>query len=211
MNDLDSSQNESQWMTRRRFAWLAATGAVFLGGMPATYLLAKRLEASSPPSTTRTLLCGPFKGLTPYQATVMQDVAALIIPTDDLPGSTEAGVIYKLDQFAAAVDRYQQLYQLGVTWLDHKSHAVYGTPSFLDLGIDNQEKILQLADSGEMTYIEKNLEWIMLGASDIGKRFFNMVRKHTFHAFYTSPIGWQVVRYQRPPQWSGHPDYFRCG
>jgi hypothetical protein len=211
MSNIDNTQNESRLMTRRQFGWLVATGVVFFGGMPATYLLAKRWEVASLPRTARTLLDSEFKGLTPYQATVMQDVAALIIPTDDLPGATEAGVIYKLDNFAAAVDRYRHLYQLGIKWLDQKSHAIYGTPSFLDLGIESQEKILQLADSGEMTYIEKKFEWIMFGESHIGKRFFNMVRKHTFYAFYTNPIGWKVVGYQRPPQWSGHPDYFRCG
>ncbi len=211
MSNIDNTQNESGWMTRRRFAWLVATGAVFFGGMPATYLLAERWVTSTPPSTARTLLDSEFEGLTSYQATVMQDVAALIIPTDDLPGATEAGVIYKLDHFAGAVARYRHLYQLGVKWLDQKSHTIYGTPSFLDLGIESQEKILQLADSGEMSYIEKNLEWLMLSESHVGKRFFDMVKAQTLHAFYTSPIGWQVVGYQRPPQWSGHPDYFRCG
>ena len=211
MRNIDNTQNEASWMTRRRFAWLIATGVAFFGGMPTTYLLAKRWAASSPPSTSRTLLDSQFKGLTLYQATVVQDVAALIIPTDDLPGATEAGVVYKLDHFAASVDRYQRLYQLGVQWLDQKSHAMDGTTSFLDLSKESQEEILRLADSGEISFTEKNLEWIMLGESHIGKRFFDMVRAQTLHAFYTSSIGWQVVGYQRPPQWSGHPDYFRCG
>ena len=211
MRNIDTAQNEASWMTRRRFAWLIATGAVLFGSLPTTYLLAKRWVVSSPPSTSRTLLDSQFNGLTLYQATVVQDVAALIIPTDDLPGATEAGVVYKLDHFAASVDRYRHLYQLGVQWLDQKSHATYGTPSFLDLRIENQQKILQLADSGEMSYIEKNLEWIILGESNIEKRFFDMVRAQTLRAFYTSPIGWQVVGYQRPPQWSGHSNYFRCG
>ncbi len=211
MSDLENQQNESRWMTRRRFGWLVATGAVLLGGMPTTYLLAKRSKASSPPSTTRTLLDGRFKRLTAYQATVLKDVAALIIPTDDLPGATEAGVIYKLDQYAAAVERYRQLYQLGVAWLDQKTHDMYEASSFLDIEADKQEKILQYAEKDEMTYLEKNIEWLLHGDSHIGKRFFTMVRKHTFQAFYTSPLGWQIVGYQRPPQWSGHPDYFRCG
>ncbi|MGB0909199.1 MAG: gluconate 2-dehydrogenase subunit 3 family protein [Nitrospirales bacterium] len=211
MSHLDSEQNDSRWMTRRRFAWLVVSGAVFFGGMPATYLLTKRLDTPTPPPTTRKLLGDSFKGLTSYEATVLRDVAALIIPTDDLPGSTEAGVVYKLDQLAVAVHRYRKLYQLGVTWLDQKSRGLYGTSSFLDLAQENQVEILQLADHGEMSYIEKNLEWILHGESHVGKRFFDMVKKHTFQTFYTSSIGWQIVQYQRPPQWSGHPDYFRCG
>ena len=211
MKDLEHSPDESGRMTRRRFVWLMGTGAVFLGVMPATYLLAKRSGETVSPQTTRVLLDKEFKGLTAYQATVLHDVAALIIPTDDLPGATEAGVIDQLDQYAVAVDRYRRLYQLGVEWLDHKARSMFETSSFLDLEAEAQEKILHHADRDEMTYLEKNVEWLMHGESHIGKRFFTMVKTHTFHVFYSSPIGWQVVGYQRPPQWSGHPDYFRCG
>ena len=211
MNNVDKSHHTFREITRRRFTWLIASGAFFLGSLPATYFMIKGWGLSPPPSTSRILLDGAFKELAPYEATVIQDVAALIIPTDDTPGATEAGVVYELDRLIAGVDRYRELYHLGIAWLDRKASVLYQKPSFLDLKPKDQETILTLADIGEISYIEKWLEVLLHGQSNVGKRFFNLVKKQTFHIFYTSPIGWGVVGYQNPPQWSEHPNYFRCG
>ena len=116
----------------------------------------------------------------------------------------------EIDQIVGKNDRYHEIYQLGIEWLDKKAKEHFGKESFLDVSLEGQIHILELAETRKLSRFDKLLEFVEFGKSNVGKRFFELVKKQTFTAFYTHPIGWQVVGYQGPPQWSGHLDYSHC-
>ena len=103
------------------------------------------------------------------------------------------------------------LFTRGIQWLDSKAEELFETSSFLDLKPEAQKHLLLLADSGEISFLEKLIQTVQFGERHIGLNFFKEMTKHTLIAFYSNPMGWQIVGYQGPPQWQGNLDYDVCG
>lgn len=116
-----------------------------------------------------------FEFFTPAQARDVEAMAAEIIPTDDTPGATEAGVIYFIDRALSTVQRdMQPLYKAGLSELQAK------TGVFADL---SRQKRIETLKSIEQT------------------EFFTAVRTHTIMGFLSNPeyggnrnrTGWKLV------------------
>ncbi len=156
------------------------------------------------------VLNGPFLALTPYEATTLDEIAALLIPTDQDPGAREAQVVQAIDRSLARHPDALTLHQEGVAWLDMRAVEL-GQVSFLALPIEKRIQLLKLAESGQSSRLQRFKEWWKFGRIGVGKQFFDTVSRQTFALFYASRQGWGVARYAGPPQYEGHPDYFRCG
>ncbi|GKS57774.1 hypothetical protein YTPLAS18_13010 [Nitrospira sp.] len=169
------------------------------------------VQAEHPELPPVRLLQGPFQALSAYEATLLDEVTALLIPTDQDPGAREAGVVAVLDRALAAHEQQRTIYRSGFAWLDFYANALYGQDSFLLLPPAGRLRMLELAESGRVGRLHKLKEWWRFGTLGHGVRFFELVKADTFAAFYTARQGWQVAGYHGPPQYRGFPDYARCG
>lgn len=93
----------------------------------------------------------PFEVLSPDQAKEVEAIAARIIPTDELPGATEAGVVYFIDRALRtfASDNLPR-YQTGLAEVHHLATQMFpGVTSFSGATPEQQDKILtELAPAG---------------------------------------------------------------
>ncbi|MFO0774052.1 MAG: gluconate 2-dehydrogenase subunit 3 family protein [Nitrospiraceae bacterium] len=197
-------------ITRRRFGVWTVFGALCLGVSPPTDLLARSaadIPAALPPDR---ILAGPFRALSPYEATVLEEVTALLIPTDQEAGAREAGIVTSLDAQIAADAAQLALYRQGLAWLDWLASTRSGQESFLLLPRDSRIEILTAAERGTLSRIEQLKEWWRFGERGSSVRFFDAVRLDTLAAFYSRREGWRVAGYQGPPQFTGYPNYARC-
>jgi hypothetical protein len=153
---------------------------------------------------------GPFKAFTDYQATVLEEVTALLIPTDQDPGAKEAGVVYSLDQLAMGSRINQKVFAQGVKWLDYMTQQSFNISSFLELDEQERIQLLKFAETGDTHFLKKSLPDLSPKLIEFGKRFFQFIHANTMTVFYTSPSGWKVVRFPGPPQWEGNLDYHVC-
>ena len=141
-----------------------------------------------------------FQVLTSAQARDVEAIAAQIIPTDDMPGAREAGVVYFIDQalktFASdSVATYQQ----GLAELNSLAASKYpGVKQFADANKEQQQVLLhEISDEAK--------------PHDVGGRrrpqtamptdFFQTVWQHTIFGFLVDPsaggnrdfAGWKVI------------------
>ncbi len=102
----------------------------------------------------------------------------LIIPRDETPGASEAGVCEFIDFMAAHGEEQLQHMRPGLQWLDSKARSVHGR-SFVELSPDLQATLL------------KNISRINNTAGDdaVGGQFFLLVRRYTVMGYYTSKVG----------------------
>ena len=103
-----------------------------------------------------------------------------IIPKDESPGATDAGVIYYIDRQLAGVFNYDQVtYRSGIKNLQAYCNKT-ASRSFESLVSAEQQKIMKMMESNQI----KGTEW------PDGKpgEFFNLILSHTMQGFYGSPI-----------------------
>src|SRR5271169_400845 len=85
-----------------------------------------------------------FEVLTPEQARQVEAIASQIIPTDELPGAREAGVVYFIDRaLKTFASDTLPTYQKGLAELNQETGEKYpGVKSFADATAEQQEKLL---------------------------------------------------------------------
>ena len=197
-------------LTRRRFITIITSFSLLSSLTPSTLVFSssdkKKILISSP-----SLIKGDFKFFNPYQATVIEEVTSLIIPSDRTPGAREAGVVFKIDNIVSENKRLQALYSHGIEWFDFKAKKLFGKDNFGDLTQDEKIKILNLADPSKPLSINKSNRPMVDRDNLPGVLFFDNLVSQTFNVFYTSDMGWKVVGYNGPPQWRGNLDYHKCG
>lgn len=122
---------------------------------------------------------GPWRVLSPEEASLVEAVTEQIIPADRDPGAKEAGVVRYIDrQLDGPFQRLAAKYHKGLACLAQTSQALFGKP-FEQLGWPEQTRLLQAMESGK---VPKDI-W-----SDPSSRdFFGMLRDHTMQGFYGSP------------------------
>ncbi len=138
-----------------------------------------------------------------------------IIPADEDPGATWAGVVQFIDRkLAGYYHRYQQLYRLGLQGVRESSLALFGKP-FIELTGDQQDELLRKLESNQSP---GNI-WKQVSATE----FFDRLVDHTIQGFYGGPrhggnrdaISWHMlnlptapVRSRRPltAPWSTNPN-----
>ena len=121
----------------------------------------------------------PFRFFTQEEANCLIAVCECIIPADDAPGATDAGVIYYIDkQVSGFFSKYQEDYRYGLAALQSDCINLHGK-SFESLSMEEQTGFLEMLEKND-----PSLEaWEEIGPSD----FFRMVISHTMQGFYGAP------------------------
>jgi gluconate 2-dehydrogenase gamma chain len=113
------------------------------------------------------------------EAGLLIAVCEQIIPRDDTPGATDAGVIFFIDrQIRGPLARHQVSYRRGLASLASLCQELYKTP-FEKLAFDRQTEVLRMVEAGKAP----SKSWD--AASQ--KAFFDLVVDHTRQGFYGSP------------------------
>jgi hypothetical protein len=153
-----------------------------------------------------------------HQYALVATLAAIIIPSDDDPGATEACVVDSIDRDIAGSEKRQAVYTLGLKWLDDFSQEEYAT-DFLTLDLKEQINFLRRMEestamrrrpaSGFMQRVDRKIDTIWDDQFGIGKNsaFFKTIQKDVIVAFYSSPVSWQAIGYFGPPQPVGYLDF----
>jgi hypothetical protein len=156
-----------------------------------------------------------------HQFTLVATIAALIVPTDDSPGATEAGVVNKLDKQAAGSEKMGRQYTDGLKWIDDFSRQRYGSEkAFLTLNVGEQIAFLRFIENTwamrkkeAKTLVQRldkkiDIFWDTHFGAGMQARFFSVIRRDVLRTFYATPIAWLDVGYFGPPQPVGYLDFF---
>ncbi len=140
-----------------------------------------------------------FRVLTPAQAKEVEAIAARIIPTDEDPGATEAGVVYFIDlalKTFASGDR--PAYEAGVKSVTQLTGQMFpGTARFSAATAEQQDKVLAEL-SKDMNNSARRRQLVPSGnAGD----FFALIWGHTMMGFLADPeaggnrdyAGWKLI------------------
>ena len=153
---------------------------------------------------------GRFLVLTPEQARNVEAFASQIIPTDELPGAREAGVVYFIDHALKTFAKETlPVYEEGLAGLNQLTSERYPeVKSFADASPEQQAILLtQLTEVGTAP---GNPRWN--GLVDPGG-FFETIWRHTVLGFLADPeaggnrdyAGWKVI--ERDPAHSFSPPF----
>jgi gluconate 2-dehydrogenase gamma chain len=113
------------------------------------------------------------------EANALIAICEQIIPRDDTPGATDAGVIYYIDrQISGPLVRHQEAYRLGLASFSKTCLQLYKT-AFEGLSFDQQTDALRLIESGKAPQEFWN--------DPSQQFFFELVLDHTRQGFYGSP------------------------
>jgi gluconate 2-dehydrogenase gamma chain len=129
----------------------------------------------------------------------LEAACARIIPSDDEPGATEAGVVNYIDaqlalpHFAA----FKGMFLAGLRLLDDLARK-QGRPSFLEAPPAVQDRVLRRVERG-----------VRLGRGRNSRRFFRVLLAFTLEGFLGDPVyggnrgqvGWKLIGFSpRPPR-----------
>ena len=121
-------------------------------------------------------------------ARTLKAICDQIIPADDYPSASEAGVLDYIDrQLMRHYRRHQKSYEAGLDQANRISRSKFGCN-------------LEAASTEQQLIVVKELE-------QQSAEFFNLVRNHTMEGFYGSPrhggnrdaVSWRMVGLTEPP------------
>lgn len=117
--------------------------------------------------------------LTEAEAALLTDVCEQLIPGDDAPGATDAGVVNYIDlQLSGTYRRHQQTYRRGLAALQQTCLQEYAL-GFAELPAVKKIEVLRALETGTAP----RDFW----AKPSAPAFFNLVLAHTMQGFYGSP------------------------
>ena len=129
-----------------------------------------------------------WRFFTDQEAATVVAICEQLIPADDAPGATEAGVAQYIDlQLTKHHQEHQAAYRQGIAEVDAKSQEQFGAP-FRDLDKDQQSELL-------------------FGLEGDEDDFFSLILEHTIEGFYGDPrhggnrgaVSWRMVGLPTPP------------
>lgn len=179
-------------LTRREFLRAtseSARNSILVLSVPSLLLAGQQANAA--------MLAGEeLTTLTAIEAAEFEAIAARIIPTDDTPGATEAGVIYFMDKVLGN-SRAELLPELraGLSQLQKSADSKFGNPLFSALSETQQDSLLQS--------IEKT-------------PFFSTVRYLSVAGMFSMPslggnrnrVGWEVMGFENRHAWVSPYGYY---
>lgn len=115
-----------------------------------------------------------------------------LIPEDVSPSATQVNLDADLLDHAKIIQNYEKLIFLGCNWLDLQANAFYKT-SFINLNSAQKNKVIEVASRSP--------------GDSIPLQFFNRLRRDAFTFYYAKPPSWTGLRFSKPPQPHGYPDY----
>lgn len=131
---------------------------------------------------------GRREGLSDGNARTLAAICDQIIPADDYPSASQAGVITYIDrQLTRHYRRHQEAYETGLAQADQLSMNRFG---------------LHLADASP----QQQLATVIMVEHQY-KQFFELVRNHTEEGYYGSPrhggnrdaVSWRMLGLAEPP------------
>jgi gluconate 2-dehydrogenase gamma chain len=168
--------------SRRAFLRAATQHSLILLSLPA--LLSAREQASAVQASGRA-----FTTLGPDEAAEFAAIAARIIPTDETPGATEAGVIYFIDQ-VLGTSRPEALAPMraGLATLQASARSAYQASTFRGLEAAPQDALLQAIETTP---------------------FFETMRYLTIAGMFSRPeyggnrdgVGWRLIGFEERHMW----------
>jgi gluconate 2-dehydrogenase gamma chain len=193
-------------LSRRTFLLRAGTGisaAWVSANWPALLSAAKHArhaaQATKPPK---------LEFFTPEQAIEIDAISARIIPTDDMPGAREAGVVYFIDRGLATFSAGdQKTYREGLPELQARVSEIFpDAAKFSALTPEQQDEVLHSFDEraeSSQKAIEPGEQ--VISAHPVAKHFFETLRQHTIAGFLIDPdyggndsgAGWKVIGRER--------------
>lgn len=141
----------------------------------------------------------PWRFFTIDEARALAAMADQIIPPDQDPGASWAGVVNYIDrQLCGPYKELQSKYRLGLAGIDHSGRAAHGK-LFADLESAQQIELLQQLETGKA----QGSIWKQISSSE----FFSMVVDHTMQGFYGDPrhggnregVSWKMLDLPYPP------------
>ena len=140
----------------------------------------------------------PWRFFTIEEGQTVAAICERIIPADQDPGATEAGVVNFIDlQLMGPYKRHRASYRKGIRGLEQASLNMFGH-RFTELGPERQDKVL------------KELERVAAGEARKGlssEDFFSLILSHTMQGFYGDPrhggnrgrVSWKMLGLPYPP------------
>jgi len=117
-----------------------------------------------------------FFGASEYA--VIERLTEMIIPADETPGASEAGVAEFIDLMVSRDGNLQRDFRGGLAWLEGHSRKTGGR-AFIKLSEQEQTAMLE-----RLAYKSK-----FKPGTERGRKFFGLVREYTVMGFYTSEVG----------------------
>jgi gluconate 2-dehydrogenase gamma chain len=180
-NPMTRKRGKVNGLSRREFIRLAAAAATAAGATG----------------------CGgtgtPWRVLSVEEARTLAAVVDQLIPPDQDPGATWAGVVNYIDlQLAGHYRKHRETYRKGIAGVDETSRALAGN-KFVDVPDEKQIAVLKALESGHAP----GDTWNRLPP----RQFFTLVLTHTMQGFYGDPrhggnregVGWKMLGLAYPP------------
>ncbi|MCG6924193.1 MAG: gluconate 2-dehydrogenase subunit 3 family protein [Acidobacteria bacterium] len=141
------------------------------------------LKTSATAAAAATVACsapeGRWRALTNAEAETLAAACEQIVPADDDPGATEAGVVVFIDRQLATREKDQLgTWQQGVRSLDATAQQRKGAP-FAELPLEEQRALLQDVEAGQVPAT-------VWGELD-PQAFFGRLVRYTMMGFYGDP------------------------
>ena len=141
----------------------------------------------------------PWRALTAAEAATLAAACDRIIPPDEDPGASQAGVVTFVDRQLATREKKQLgFWRAGLRGLDGAARRKHGKP-FAELAEGAQVALLQEAEQGAGA----KADW-----GDVAPReFFDRLRRFTMMGFYGDPrhggnkdrVAWRMIGVPDPP------------
>ncbi len=131
---------------------------------------------------------GPWESLTERQAQTLAAICDQIVPADDYPSASQAGVVTYIDrQLARHYRRHRKAYALGLEQADSIGATRCG---------------VRLAQASPPQQLQ-----VVMAIEQQNAAFFDLVRKHTLEGYYGSPrhggnrdaVSWRMLGVSQPP------------
>lgn len=130
--------------------------------------------------------------LTKKMLSAMPAFLDTLLPEYDSPSATQLGADRQLLNYAATVDNYLRLLQLGCQWLDQQALST-GNKTFAQLSPEIREDIVRAAEASPENSVQR--------------LFFERVKSDIFRFYYTNPASWPAIGFNGPIQPIGFPDF----
>src|SRR5712692_441009 len=169
--------------------WLSANWPALLAAS------ARARQAAKSPATAK------LEFFTPEQAAEVEAITARIIPTDDMPGAREAGVVYFIDRaLTTFASDDQKTYKEGLLQLQARVRELFpAVERFSAATPEQQDEVLHSLDEHSAAPARP------FRPRPDGQNFFDILRQHTIAGFLIDPdaggkregVGWKVIGRER--------------
>jgi len=140
-----------------------------------------------------------WRVLTAGEAATLAAACDRIIPPDEDPGASQAGVVVFVDRQLATREKKQLgFWRAGIRGLEAAAHRAHGK-GFAELGEAEQDALLRAAESGA----GETADWGEAAPAE----FFRALRSFTMMGFYGDPrhggnkdrVAWRMIGVPDPP------------